>query len=343
MFFKKKKIDKEEVAPQASEGCGSGSCGCKQPDGIDQVLKKPLDRRSALKGLTAGLLAGTGFLNSSCSVTAGDADKELSELKWDEYFKGNYQLMTAKEKNATVDRLERMYALNNGGKINVSDDGAVKDVLYGYAFNISKCQGYMDCVNACVEENNQDRDSQMQYIRIHEFKKGQMNFEMADDNFYHEVPAAGHFYLGTQCFHCENPPCVDVCPVKATWKEKDGIVVIDYDWCIGCRYCEAACPYDGRRFNWSTPHVPENELNKDQHYLGNRPRKKGVMEKCTFCIQRSRKGENPACVEACPTGARIFGNLLDPNSTIRWVIENKKVFRLKEDLGTEPKFWYFMD
>ncbi len=341
MFFNRKK--KEEIKPQETQGCDSGSCGCKQQDGFDQVIKKPLDRRSALKGLTAGLLAGTGFLNSSCSVTGGDADKELSELKWDEYFKGNYQLMTTEEKSATVKRLERMYALNNGGKINVSDDGAVKDVLYGYAFNISKCQGYMDCVNACIEENNQDRDSQMQYIRIHEFKKGQMNFEMADDNFYHEVPAAGHFYLGTQCFHCENPPCVEVCPVKATWKEKDGIVVIDYDWCIGCRYCEAACPYDGRRFNWSTPHVPENELNKDQHYLGNRPRKKGVMEKCTFCIQRSRKGENPACVEACPTGARIFGNLLDPNSTIRWVIENKKVFRLKEDLGTEPKFWYFMD
>lgn len=341
MFFKRKK--EEENKPQEPQSCGSGNCGCKQPDGFDQVIEKPLDRRSALKGLTAGLLAGTGFINSSCSVTAGDADKELASLKWDEYFKGNYQLMTAEEKNATVKRLERMYALNNGGKINISDEGAIKDVLYGYAFNISKCQGYMDCVNACVEENNQDRDSQMQYIRIHEFKKGQMNFEMADDNFYHEVPAAGHFYMGTQCFHCENPPCVDVCPVKATWKEKDGIVVIDYDWCIGCRYCEAACPYDGRRFNWSTPHVPENELNKDQHYLGNRPRKKGVMEKCTFCIQRSRKGENPACVEACPTGARIFGNLLDPNSTIRWVIENKKVFRLKEDLGTEPKFWYFMD
>ena len=341
MFFKRKK--KEEIIPQETQGCGSGSCGCKQPDGVDQVLKKPLDRRSALKGLTAGLFAGTGFLNSSCSVTAGDSDKELAELKWEEYFKGNYQLMTVDEKKSTVQRMERMYALNNGGKINISDEAAVKDVLYGYAFNISKCQGYMDCVNACVEENNQDRDSQMQYIRIHEFKKGQMNFEMADDNFYHEVPAAGHFYLGTQCFHCENPPCVDVCPVKATWKEKDGIVVIDYDWCIGCRYCEAACPYDGRRFNWSTPHVPENELNKDQHYLGNRPRKKGVMEKCTFCIQKTRKGENPACVEACPTGARIFGNLLDPNSTIRWVIENKKVFRLKEDLGTEPKFWYFMD
>ena len=125
--------------------------------------------------------------------------------------------------------------------------------------------------------------------------------------------------------------------------EPDGIVVIDYDWCIGCRYCMAACPYDGRRFNWNTPQVPKEEVNKEQHYLGNRLRKKGVMEKCTFCIQRSRDGKTPACAEACPTGARIFGNLLDPNSDIRWVLANKKVFRLKEDLGTEPKFWYFMD
>jgi Fe-S-cluster-containing dehydrogenase component len=79
------------------------------------------------------------------------------------------------------------------------------------------------------------------------------------------------------------------------------------------------------------------------HYLGNRPRPRGVVEKCTFCIQRSRKGRQPACVEACPTGARVFGNLLDPNSDVRYVLENKTVFRLKEELGTEPKFWYFTD
>ena len=247
--------------------------------------------------------------------------------------------MSDEERNKTVDRLVRSYELKNGGKINLSSKDAEPDVLFGYAFNISKCQGYMDCVNACVEENNQDRDSQMQYIRIHEMNDGKgLNFGEADDSYYHEVPAAGHFYMGTQCYHCDNPPCIEVCPVEATWKEKDGLVVIDYDWCIGCRYCMAACPYDGRRFNWDTPVVPEQEVNKDQHYLGNRLRKKGVMEKCTFCIQRTRNGKNPACVEACPTGARIFGNLLDPDSEIRWVLENKKVFRLKEDLGTEPKF-----
>jgi Fe-S-cluster-containing dehydrogenase component len=313
-------------------------------DGFEQVFDVKMDRRTAFKKLTASLLIGAGAVSSSCSVTTSDDAKEKAQIDWEEQFKGNYKLMSDKEKQGTINRLMRSYELRTGKNISMTAENAAEDVLFGYAFNISKCQGYMNCVSACVEENNQDRNSEMQYIRIHEMKDGEgFKFDEADDNYYHEVPAEDHFYMGTQCFHCDNPPCVEVCPVQATWKEKDGLVVIDYDWCVGCRYCMAACPYDGRRFNWSKPEVPENEINKNQHYLGNRVRKKGVMEKCTFCVQRSRKGENPACVEACPTGARIFGNLLDPKSTIRWVLENKKVFRLKEDLGTEPKFWYFMD
>ncbi|WP_026777583.1 4Fe-4S dicluster domain-containing protein [Polaribacter sp. Hel_I_88] len=313
-------------------------------DGFDQVFDVKMDRRTAFRKLTASLLIGAGAVATSCSTVTSSESKEKAQIDWEEQFKGNYKLMTDSEKEKTVDRLVRSYQLRTGKNLTMSSKNAEEDVLFGYAFNISKCQGYMNCVTACVEENNQDRNSEMQYIRIHEMEDGKgLNFNEADDNYYHEVPAEGHFYMGTQCFHCDNPPCVDVCPVQATWREDDGLVVIDYDWCIGCRYCMAACPYDGRRFNWSKPEVPEAEINKDQHYLGNRMRKKGVMEKCTFCVQRSRAGKNPACVEACPTGARIFGNLLDPDSTIRWVLENKKVFRLKEDLGTEPKFWYFMD
>ena len=344
----------------SSCGCGKNKEGCgghnttqeseiemvttPPKDGFEQVFDVKMDRRGAFKKLTASLMVGAGAVSTSCSMMASDDSKEKAQIDWEEQFKGSYKLMTEDEKSATVERLVRSYQMRTGKTINMSSKNAEDDVLFGYAFNISKCQGYMDCVSACVEENNQDRNSEMQYIRIHEMKDGKgFNFNEADDNYYHEVPAEGHFYMGTQCFHCDNPPCVEVCPVAATWREKDGLVVIDYDWCVGCRYCMAACPYDGRRFNWSKPEVPEEEVNKNQHYLGNRMRKKGVMEKCTFCVQRSRAGQNPACVEACPTGARVFGNLLDPKSTIRWVLENKKVFRLKEDLGTEPKFWYYMD
>ncbi len=332
-------------SPPGDCGCTGSGCGCAsepkpRKSGMMQWLERKVDRREAVGSMASALLAGYGLFHAACNPL-DDGDK--AQLKWDEYFKGNFRLMTTEEKEETVRRLERIHELNTGASINMAASGAKRGVLYGYAFNISKCQGYMDCVNACIQENNQDRKSGMQYIQIHELEHGRLNFEGAETDFYHEVPAAGHFYVGTQCFQCENPPCVDVCPVKATWKEPDGIVVVDYDWCIGCRYCEAACPYHARRFNWHDPVVPDEDVNRKQHYLGNRLRKKGVMEKCTFCIQRTRAGKNPACVEACPTGARIFGNLLDPNSGIRWILKHKKVFRLKEELGTEPKFWYFMD
>ncbi len=199
-------------------------------------------------------------------------------------------------------------------------------------------------MEGCFKENNLGRDSQVQYIRVLQMDTGSMNLEKSE-HYYDpkDVPVAGKFYLPVQCMQCDNPPCVKACPVNATWKEPDGIVVIDYDWCIGCRYCMTACPYWARHFNWTEPVVPAAELNPNTNYLGNRPRPKGVVEKCHFCTQRTRKGRQPACQEACPTGARVFGNLLDPQSEIRYVLENKHVFRLKEELGTEPKFWYYTD
>jgi molybdopterin-containing oxidoreductase family iron-sulfur binding subunit len=199
-------------------------------------------------------------------------------------------------------------------------------------------------VHACVKENNLGRDSQVQYIRVLQLDQGDFNLEHSDHYYDPEmVPVEGKHYLPVQCMQCEDPPCVKACPVEATWMEPDGIVVVDYDWCIGCRYCMAACPYWARHFNWTTPQIPAEEMNTSTHYLGNRPRPRGVVEKCHFCIHRTRKGQQPACMEACPTGSRIFGNLLDPDSEIRYVLANKQVFRLKEELGTEPKFWYFSD
>jgi molybdopterin-containing oxidoreductase family iron-sulfur binding subunit len=143
------------------------------------------------------------------------------------------------------------------------------------------------------------------------------------------------------CQQCENPPCVKSCPVGATWKEPDGIVVVDYDWCIGCRCCITSCPYGSRHFNWAAPNIPAESVRTETEYLGNRPRIKGVVEKCTFCLQRVRKGQYPACVEACPVGARKFGNLLDPESEVRYILDHKRVLILKEELNTQPKFFYY--
>jgi len=309
------------------------------------LLGKPMGRRHALGALTGTLLAGAQVAAASCSspTPASAGRRERLVLEFQERLKKNFRVMTDDEKKETVHRLERLAQLKRGIQIDLSSQSAVEGVLYGYAFNISKCKGYRECVAGCIRENNQDRRSGIQFIRIFEMEGGEVDFDDATAEYQHEVPVEGHFYLGTQCFQCANPPCVEVCPVAATWQEPDGIVVIDYDWCIGCRYCIAACPYWARRFNWAEPEIPTEQVNPVQHYLGNRIRRKGCVEKCMFCVQRTRKGRMPACQEACPTGARIFGNLLDPDSEIRWVIENKQVFRLKEDLGTEPRFWYFMD
>jgi molybdopterin-containing oxidoreductase family iron-sulfur binding subunit len=193
-----------------------------------------------------------------------------------------------------------------------------------------------------VKENNLSRDTQ--YIRVIEMDRDNTDLHHGDHYYDRaQVPAEDKYYLPMQCMQCDNPPCVKACPVEATWTEPDGIVVVDYDWCIGCRYCMTACPYQARHFNWGLPDLPPEEINTQTHYLGNRPRPKGVVEKCHFCVQRTRKGRQPACHEACPTGARIFGNLLDPGSEIRYVLQHKAVFRMKEELGTEPKFWYFRD
>ena len=252
--------------------------------------------------------------------------------------------MTEDEKKQVIRRLEEQYARKYGKKVQLSTQPAEKGVLWGYGLDLSRCIGCRRCVYACVKENNQSRlNPQLQWIRVIRLKKGSLiNLENAEHYYNPEtVPEPGFMYMPVQCQQCENPPCVRVCPVNATWKEPDGIVVVDYNWCIGCRYCIAACPYKGRVFNWAEPTLPAAELNTEVHYLGNRPRMKNVVEKCTFCVQRVRQGRYPACVEVCPTGTRKFGNLLDPNSEIRYLIENKRVFRLKEDLNTEPKFYYF--
>ncbi|HXI19960.1 MAG TPA: 4Fe-4S dicluster domain-containing protein [Gemmatimonadales bacterium] len=316
------------------------------PEGPENatLMQKQMDRRGALGLLAGAAVAGASALGACTPLSAEtDEEREVRVLAWREYIKGNYRFMTEEERAETIARLEQLAKLQRGVDVTIKSTEAQPGVLYGYAFNISKCKGFRLCVEACINENNLDRRAETQYIRIFEMEEGAVDLDYADATFQHEVPAEGHFYLGTQCFQCGDPPCTRVCPVGATWQEPDGIVVIDYDWCIGCRYCMAACPYWARRFNWSAPEVPVQELNPNQHYLGNRARKKGVVEKCTFCIHRTRQGRLPACAEACPTGARVFGNLLDPDSEIRWVLANKKVFRLKEDLKTDPHFWYFTD
>jgi Fe-S-cluster-containing dehydrogenase component len=206
---------------------------------------------------------------------------------------------------------------------------------WGMVIDLSKCVGCDYCVYACQAIN--DTTEELRW-----------NIRVTD-----ETPTGNIFHVTRPCLHCNNAPCVDVCPVTATYHRADGLVVMDYDKCIGCRYCQTACPYGARTFNWTARDEDENNPVVPDFGRPEVPtRARGVVEKCTFCIHRIDAGlENglmpgvdeeatPACVNICPVTARFFGNLKDPNSTVSRIIAETPTLRLREDLGTDPNVYY---
>ncbi len=303
------------------------------------MTSAPLGRRSFIKAGLGSAAALTGFAAALSPL------KDLQgSVSVDEMLQEHYERLSSEQMAVILDRIQIKTKKEYGVKVNVKDVKPMNGVEYAYALNIGRCIGCRRCVYACMKENNNSRSPELQYIRVLEMKKGSLNVEHSEHYYDPDtVPQEGKYYMPVQCHHCEKAPCTKVCPVRATWKEPDGIVVVDYDWCIGCRYCEAACPYFARRFNFSKPVLNKDDINPEMSYLGNRIRPKGVMEKCTFCLTRTRQGLNPACLEVCPTGSRVFGNVLDKDSSINYILREKRVYVLKEELGTIPRFYYFFD
>lgn len=319
-------------------------------------MTEPSHAPDARGGSSTGpQLTRRGFLRKSAAGAAGTAAlvaavSPLRQLDPDDmpsierFFQKHYKEMTPEDKIAALERITREVEARHPVQVKVGDPAPLTGVEYVYGLSISRCIGCRRCVHACVKENNQSRSPEIQYIRVLKMPKGTIDVEKAEHHYDPPVvPDHASFYMPVQCHQCKNPPCVKVCPVEATWQEPDGITVIDYDWCIGCRYCEAACPYWARRFNFAEPELPTDELNPNMAYLSNRPRRKGVMEKCTFCLHRVRNGQMPACVEVCPTGSRKFGNVLDPESEVGYILRHKRIFVLKQDVGTLPRFFYYFD
>jgi molybdopterin-containing oxidoreductase family iron-sulfur binding subunit len=194
------------------------------------------------------------------------------------------------------------------------------------------------CIEACHSVHNvpsiPEKDDEIKWIWTEEFE--------------HAFPSQEHEYVAEQhrhqpvpvlCNHCNNPPCTRVCPTQATWRrESDGLVMMDWHRCIGCRYCIVACPYGSRSFNWRDPrpHI------KGEVKIEYPTRMRGVVEKCTFCEERLAKGLQPACVEACQHGEMAFGNLEDPNSEVRHLLRENFTIRRKAGLGTEPEVYYIV-
>ena len=305
---------------------------------------KPLTRRTFLKG-TAASIAGLAGLAVALEPLL---DLEEGKITLDELLQKHYSELTPEHMEQILERLTRECRRDYGVSPTIRDIKPTEGVEFAYALNLSRCIGCRKCAHACMQENNQSRESDgdidMSYIRVLELDKGSINVETADQYYDPEkVPRKDKYYMPVQCHQCRSAPCTKVCPVRATWTEPDGVIVVDYNWCIGCRYCMAACPYFARRFNFNKPTIAPGAMNTNQGYLSNRIRPTGVVEKCTYCLHRTREGKYPACLEVCPTGARVFGNLLDPDSEINYILQNKRVYILKEELGTLPRFYYFFE
>ncbi|SRR5579885_2835491 len=197
--------------------------------------------------------------------------------------------------------------------------------------DLAKCDGCGDCTKACNAMHFVP--PQQEWIRVYE----------TTDNL-----AAGSYFLPRPCMQCDNPPCVRGCPVDATYKRTDGIVMMDQDRCIGCRNCIAQCPYGARSFNWTEPPHTAQELARPYSTDYNYPHRKGVVEKCIFCPEMLSAGLLPACAKACTMGAVYFGDeyedvVINSNGeTIQFSKIAKKgaSFRVMEELGTEPRVYY---
>ncbi|MFN3929811.1 MAG: 4Fe-4S dicluster domain-containing protein [Thermoflexus sp.] len=222
---------------------------------------------------------------------------------------------------------------------------------YGMVIDLSRCMGCRACMEACKVENNTPQAVFWMYV--FRFEEG-------------EFPNVRQWFMPRPCMHCDNAPCVKVCPVGARYKREDGLVATDWERCIGCRYCEVACPYGVNYFNWKRPDrnyyldwsdpdlksitggvaPPYKNPDLDRAYGEERRRiaggghVKGVIEKCTFCVHRVERGKLPACVANCPVRALLFGDLDDPDSLVSRVLRQKPHFRLLEELGTEPRVFY---
>ena len=165
--------------------------------------------------------------------------------------------------------------------------------------------------------------------------------------FETELPGGGTQFMPVPCQSCQNPPCVNVCPVGATWTTPEGVTLIDQDRCIGCRSCMAACPYDRRFFNWSTPPIPPEALFIEYSPERQTPLRKGVTSKCDFCLDMARAGRLPHCAQSCPNSAIYYGDFEEDLATnglevveLSKFLSENNAFRLKEELGTKPRVHY---
>lgn len=280
-------------------------------------------RRNFLKDLGVFGLGGFAFGASLYAAKLYEDKKKGEKLK----------LLTVDGKIVEVDELvirdvdrEYLAQLQQRGREGIPGKSWVMVI------DLSKCRNARSCVNAC-QEAHQLRPEQYHINTL----------QMQDSK------GTAPYHMPKPCQHCDNPPCVSVCPVDATYKRNDGIVLIDNDRCIGCRFCIAACPYSARTFHWFNPRDEEEFGDRPYDVELNVPQKKGTISKCLFSADKLRNGELPYCVTACPNSVFWFGDENEDavtngttKQTVRFsdLLRDNGAFQLMLELGTKPRVYY---
>jgi len=283
---------------------------------VNDDSKSP-ERRKFLKNLSTGsvlALTGLGYTSLSSCKQASEEKTTLMTTDGKLVQVANSEIETLKHEHLPATPEESRKGIPGKKFVMVVD--------------LAKCKNAKKCIEACDHTHNLTPDRP--YIKV---------LEMQDNK------KSAPYWMPKKCFQCDNPPCVKVCPVGATYKRTDGIVLIDNERCIGCRFCMAACPYSARVFNWGTP--PNEDLETPYSPETSLPSQIGTVGKCDFCPDMLRNNKLPHCVTSCPNGVIYFGDEIDDTVTngeetvrLSTLLKEKAGYRYMEELGTEPRVYY---
>lgn len=310
--FRDDELELPAVPPETG-GCGSGSCSCGG------------GRRNFFKGLLSGGLAA---LSGGTAGAAENATTATSATPT-----SNNQKVKALLPNGQLIELD-MPDMPTHAHLPPTDPAVRRGMVgrrWTMVIDLAKCDGCGACAAACSKMHHTPPDRQ--WIKV---------LRMQDDK--NHAP----YWFPKPCFHCDNPPCTKVCPVDATFKREDGIVLIDNERCIGCRFCMAACPYSTRSFNWGPPQESDAALTHEYSPETGFPRKMGTVEKCDFCPDMAARGLLPVCVTNCPMGAIYYGdenedavtNAKGETERLSKLLADRSAYRYMEELGTKPRVHY---
>lgn len=286
-------------------------------------MKDNSSRRKFLKlGIGLGAASVAGAITGKIIATGGNDDTPPTGEK--------VKVLTADGKLIEIDAAQVNLAKKEGIHVSPKESReGIANRKFVMVLDLAKCKNARKCIEACQEGHYLPRD--------HEWMKVYL---------LQDADTTAPYWFPKPCFHCDNPLCVSVCPVGATYKRTDGIVLVDTDRCIGCKFCMTGCPYSSRVFHWKEPEVKAPEGMQYSPEMG-APSKEGTVGKCVFCPDKLRKGELPRCAQACPMGVIYFGDILEDTvtngtETVRFseLIRNRGGYRHLENLGTQPRVYY---